>query len=92
MKLKKIYIAAFFKLIVFPLVVLGIFTLVPVGENVRTSAFILACCPAATMLQSLAETHGGDGKTAADIVLATSLLCIFTIPLMWTLYSTYILA
>lgn len=88
----RVYIAAFLKLVVFPIVVLGIFYVVPVDETVRTSAFILACCPAATMLQSLAETHGGDGKTAADIVLATSILCIFTIPLMWTLYSTYILA
>lgn len=88
----RVYIAAASKLIVFPMVVLGIFSLVPVSDTARSAAFILGCCPAATMLQSLAETHGGDGKTAADIVLATSLLCIITIPIMWTLYNTIFLA
>ncbi len=87
----RIYIAAFAKLIISPIVIGLIFSLIPVSETVRTSAFILACCPAATMIQGLAETHGGDGRTAADIVLSTSLICIFTIPLMWTLYNMLVL-
>lgn len=87
----KIYIAAFAKLIISPIVIGALFSVLPVGHEVRTSAFILACCPCATMIQGLAETHGGDGRTAADIVLSTSLLCIFTIPLMWTLYNTLFL-
>lgn len=82
-----IYIAAVSKLMVFPLITGLLFTIVPVGEEVRAAAFILGCCPAATMIQTLAETHGGDSKTAADIVLSTSLLCILTIPLMWTVYG-----
>lgn len=88
---KKVYIAAISKLIIFPMVVLAVFKLLPISQTAVTSAFILGCCPAATMLQSLAETHGGDGKTAADIVLGTSLLCIITIPIMWTLYNTIFL-
>lgn len=83
----RIYIAAFSKLVISPIVIGLIFSLLPVGEVVKTSAFILACCPAATMIQGLAETHGGDGRTAANIVLSTSLMCILTIPLMWTLYN-----
>ena len=87
----RVYIAAFWKLIIFPLVLFAVFAVIPVDQTVKTAAFILGCCPAATMLQSLAETHGGDGKTAADIVLATSLLCILTIPFMWTAYNFIIL-
>lgn len=87
----RIYIAAFSKLMIFPMIMGFLFSAVPVGEEVRATAFILGCCPAATMIQSLAETHGGDGKTAADIVLSTSLICILTIPLMWTVYNTLFL-
>ena len=43
------------------------------------------------MIQSLSETHGGDSATAADAVLAANLLCIFTVPLMWTAYSHLLL-
>ncbi len=82
-----IYLAAISKLIIFPLITGLLFSIVPVGEEVRAAAFILGCCPAATMIQGLSETHGGDSKTAADIVLSTSLLCILTIPLMWTIYG-----
>jgi predicted permease len=86
-----IYIAAALKLIVTPIIIYALFAFLPVGQEVKTSAFILACCPAATVIQSLAETHGGDSKTAADIVLSTSLICIVTIPLMWTLYNTFVI-
>ena len=83
----RVYIGALSKLFVFPLVVLAIFYLLPVDPSVRAAAFVLGCCPAATMIQSLAETHEGDSETAANIVLSTSLFCILTIPIMWTAYN-----
>ncbi len=83
----RIYLAAFSKLIVSPIVIGLLFAFLPVNQELKTSAFILACCPGATMIQSLSETHGGDSETAANIVLSTSLLCILTIPFMWTLYN-----
>ncbi len=87
----KVYIAALSKLIIVPIVIYAVFAFLPISQTAKTAAFILGCCPAATMLQSLAETHNGDGKTAADIVLATSLLCIITIPFMWTAFNAIIL-
>lgn len=83
----KIYIGAVSKLFVFPIIVLALFYLLPVDHTVRAAAFVLGSCPAATMIQSLAETHGGDSETAANIVLSTSLMCIITIPFMWTLFN-----
>jgi predicted permease len=85
----RIYFAAFGKLVIMPFVILAIFWFLPVNEAVKTSAFILACCPGATMIQGLSETHGGDSETAANIILSTSLLCIVTIPFMWTLYNFF---
>lgn len=87
----KVYIAAASKLLVFPVIVGAMFLLVPVSQAVRSTGFILGCCPAAAMIQSLAETYGGDSETAANVVLTTCILCILTIPLMWTLYSYIIL-
>lgn len=87
----RIYIAATSKLVIFPIIIGVLFAFIPVGQDVRSAAFILGCCPAATMIQSLAETHGGDSKTAADIVLSTSLICILTIPMMWSVYSNLFL-
>ncbi len=88
----KVYIAAVSKLLVFPAIVGGLFLLIPVSEAVRSTGFILGCCPAAAMIQSLSETHGGDSQTAANAVLTTSILCIVTIPLMWTVYNFLILS
>jgi len=84
---KKVYIGAVSKLFVFPMVLLGLFYVLPVDESVRTAAFVLGCCPAATMVHSLAETYNGDAETAANTVLSTSLFCIITIPFMWTMYN-----
>lgn len=87
----KVYIGAISKLFVFPIVVWALFSLLPVDQTVRTAAFVLGCCPAATMIQSLAESFDGDSETAANTVLFTSIICILTIPFMWTIYNTFIL-
>ncbi len=87
----RVYIAAFVKLVVSPIIIGALFSFLPVGQEVKVSAFVLACCPGATMIQSLAETHGGDSETAANIILSTSILCIITIPLMWTAYNALFL-
>ncbi len=88
---KKVYIGAASKLFVYPLVLLALFSVLPVDTSVKTAAFVLGCCPAATMVQSLAETYDGDSETAANTVLFTSIVCILTIPFMWTLYNIFIL-
>ena len=88
---KRVYIGAASKLFVFPIVILGLFALLPVEQSVRTAAFVLGCCPAATMIQGLSESYDGDSETAANIILFTSIICIVTIPFMWTLYNYFIL-
>ena len=88
---KTVYIGAASKLLVFPLIMVALFWALPVEETVKTAAFVLGCCPAATMIQGLAEAYDGDSETAANTVLFTSIICILTIPFMWTLYNTFIL-
>jgi predicted permease len=88
---KTVYIGAVSKLFVYPLIMVGLFALLPVDQTVKTAAFVLGCCPAATMIQGLAEAYDGDSETAANTVLFTSIICILTIPFMWTIYNALIL-
>ena len=83
----RVYAAAAFKLLIFPAAVTLLFLPIPVDHSVKAAAAILCACPAAAMIQSLAETHGGDSATAADTVLSTNLLCILTVPLVWTVFN-----
>ena len=84
---KRVYPGAISKLFFFPLIILGIFMLLPVEPEVRAAAFVLGSCPAATMIQGLAESFDGDSETAANIILFTSITCILTIPLLWSCYN-----
>lgn len=83
----RVYAAAAFKLLLFPAAVTLLFLPIRVEPQVKAAAAILCACPAAAMIQSLSETHGGDSATAADVVLATNLLCILSIPLVWTVFN-----
>lgn len=83
----RVYAAAAFKLLLFPAVVSLLFLPIPVEPSVKAAAAILCACPAAAMIHSLAETYGGDASTAADAVLATNILCILTVPLVWTVFN-----
>lgn len=83
----RVYLAAISKLLVFPALAALLFLPIPVDQSVKSAAFILCSCPAAAMIQSLAETHGGDSGTAADVVLSTSLICVLSIPAVWTVYN-----
>ena len=88
---KTVYIGAASKLFVYPVIMVALFSALPVDQTVKTAAFVLGCCPAATMIQGLAEAYDGDSETAANTVLFTSIICILTIPFMWTLYNALIL-
>ena len=80
--------AAVSKLLVFPAIVTALFALFPsVSFEVRAAALILSSCPAASMIQGLSEIKNGDSATASSVVLATNILCILTVPLMWTAFN-----
>ncbi len=84
-------LAAAAKMIVFPLFALVVMWLLPVEPYVRASIFLLACCPCATMIQSLSELIGQGQKQAANTVLIGTLLCVITIPVMSHLFLPLIL-
>lgn len=77
-----VYVTMAIKLVLLPLVVLGITHLLPISQQLRTTVFILCCCPTAALVQSLAEIFDGDRAAAAADVLAADVLCGITIPLL----------
>ncbi len=80
-----VYLACLGKLVVFPLFCYGLVSLLPVDEAIKTSVFILAATPCASIILNMAEMHRSETELSANCVLLSTLLCIVTIPLLMLL-------
>ena len=85
----RVYIVAVLKLIVSPLLSLGILLLAdiifPLDRFVMIALFIIAAMPTASSALNFAEMFGGDRETAAASTLMNTLLSIITIPVLMLL-------
>ena len=81
----RIYMNAVLKGIVFPLICLGIMSLLPLDKNIVKAFYIMACMPSANLVLSLSELFGGGQETACYCVLTSTTLSMATIPLMMLL-------
>jgi predicted permease len=80
---RRIYITTVIKLVIQPLAVFAMVFWLPIDMGIKLTLFILGCCPTATIVQNLAEIHGGEGqKEAANSVLVTTIFSMLTIPLL----------
>ncbi len=70
------------KQILFPLVGLGLLSLLPIDPNVRIAMYIMLCCPVASVVLNFAELIGKGQETAANLMLLGTGLSVITIPLM----------
>lgn len=85
----KIYLVAFVKLVVAPLLSLGIVMLVALAVDIDRyviiALFIIAAMPSASSTLTFAELYGGDCETAAAATLMNTLLCVISIPVLMML-------
>ena len=85
----KIYLVAFVKLVVAPLLSLGIVMLVALAADIDRyviiALFIIAAMPSASSTLTFAELYGGDRETAAAATLMNTLLCVISIPVLMML-------
>lgn len=85
----RVYAASAIKLILSPLLSLGVLLLVdlvvPLDRFVVIALFIIAAMPTASSALNFAEMYGGDRETAAASTLMSTLLCILTIPVLMLL-------
>lgn len=82
-----VYIICGCKLLIFPFVCLGIIYFLPVDPVFKAAIFILGGTPCASVMLNLAEMYHGERELAANCVLLSTLLCIFTIPVIATVSS-----
>ena len=76
------YLIIGIKQLVLPLIVWLILLIFPVDINVKTSLYIMFCCPIASVVLNFAEITGSGQDTAANLLLLGTGLSIVTIPVM----------
>ncbi len=85
----RVYVASALKLVVSPLLSLGVLLLVdlicPLDRFVIIALYIIAAMPTASSALNFAEMYGGDRETAAASTLMSTILCIVTIPVLMLL-------
>ncbi len=85
----KVYLVALVKLLLSPLLSLGVMLLVqlvlPVDRYVVIAVYIIAAMPSASSALNFAEMYGGDKETAAAATLMNTLLCVITVPVLMLL-------
>ena len=78
----KAYLASAMKLIAFPLFSWGLLLVFPITPVLRASLVIMSAVPAASATLGIAEIHENGTRVAANSLLLSTLLCVFTIPLI----------
>lgn len=84
---KEIYVVSFFRLILIPLCMLGIFWLFGVRGNLLVAMIISASAPSATNTAMYAAKYGNDSALGSEIAAQSSVLSIATMPVIVALAS-----
>jgi predicted permease len=76
------YAVVLCKNFVYPLLAFCVLYFVPVEPYIKQALFIICCCPIANMVLSFAELLGKGQKTAANVVLLSTISSLLTLPVM----------
>ncbi len=77
-----VYIICACKLLIFPFACLAIVYFIPLDPIFKAAMFILGGTPCAAVMLNIAEMYDGETELAANCVLLSTLLCVFTIPII----------
>lgn len=86
-KNKGMYVVCAVRLIVIPLISIGIAKLLQLDETVARAVMISASCPTAAISTLFAHKYQLDADYSSEIVSVSTLLSIFTIPLIILIYQ-----
>ena len=90
---KRLYLIVFLKMLVTPSIILlvlklsGLAALVADGETILLVSLLATISPAATSVTQICQLYHRDPTYAGAINLATTAVCILTMPIMVLLYS-----
>lgn len=82
---KDVFYVSFVRLVVLPLLTLGVMRLLNFNETVTGISFILTAMPAGTTTALLAASYGVDEDFAAKTVFVTTALSLITVPILFLL-------
>lgn len=88
---KKLWLFAACKLIIIPLVLTGIFYIIPVDGFVKLSLLIGSCAPTGMVAAMMMQYCGREYQSTTKIVAFTTVLSAVTIPVVITLAKTLLL-
>ncbi|MFI3284225.1 MAG: AEC family transporter [Erysipelotrichaceae bacterium] len=78
-----IYKVVLMRLILTPLIVVSLFSIIPESfHSIKLVALIAAATPTASSCAMLAQLYDQDFTYAAQVVSLTTILCLFTMPIM----------
>lgn len=77
-----LYIVSLLRLIISPLITVGILALIKINPTVASAIIITASCPTATITTLFAARYNLEADYASELVSLTTLLSIVTIPLI----------
>lgn len=78
-----VYAVCLLKLVAFPLFAYGcVFFLPCFDPTFKTAVLVLSATPSAAFILSLAEMHNCEQELSANVVLVTTICCLFTLPLI----------
>lgn len=90
---KRLPMMIFVRLIGYPLLNIGLLKLsglarmVPAGETILLITLLATITPSASTITQMSQVYGKDADYASAINVATTLLCIVTMPLMVMIYQ-----
>lgn len=76
------YRVAFLKLILFPFIMIFILRLLAIPEPIFSVVLISMACPTATTISMFCSAYGKHPEYSSELIVFTTALSIFTIPLM----------
>ena len=90
---KRVWLVTFLRLILLPIPALllvkfsGLASLVPNGETVLLIVLMASSTPVASMVTQMSQVYGQDADYASAINVVSTLMCIFTLPVVVALYQ-----
>ena len=85
LSIKSLYVVSLVRLIVFPLMFIGAFLLIPASENIIACTICSLAMPLGLNTIVVPRGYGKDTSVAAGMTLVSHLLSAITIPVMFYL-------
>lgn len=85
LSIKSIYVVTFVRLVLFPLLFIGVFKLIPMGQTVMICTICSLAMPSGLTSIVVPGAYGKDTSVAAGTVIVSHLLSCITIPVMFWL-------